>query len=202
MRSTWVRGTVLVSAGMLIGALAGCGGRDVVPPTSAQAPANAPAAPPPANGRAAQPLDIPVEVAHLKEVVPSQSHAMMDVGFHWTNLWFAAQKRNWPLAQFFFDESRQHIQWTIRIRPIRKDADGKDVDLKGIFDGIDTSSLAAVKDAIALKDLAKFTAAYKTMLESCYACHKASSKPYLRPMVPTAPASTLINFDPNATWPQ
>ena len=46
------------------------------------------------------------------------------------------------------------------------------------------------------------TAAYKTMLESCYACHKASSKPYLRPMVPTAPASTLINFDPNATWPQ
>jgi len=91
---------------------------------------------------------------------------------------------------------------TIRIRPIRKDADGKDVDLKGIFDGIDTSSLEAVKQAIAGKDLPKFTAAYKTMLESCYACHKASSKPYLRPMVPTAPASTLINFDPNASWPQ
>ena len=193
-RSIWVRGTVLVSAGMMIGALvAGRGAPGVVPSAAAQAPAN---------GRAAQPLEIPVEVAHLKDVVPSQSHAMMDVGFHWTNLWFAAQKRNWPLAQFFFDESRQHIQWTIRIRPIRKDADGKDVDLKGIFDGIETSSLAAVKDAIAQKDLTRFTAAYKTMLESCYACHKASSKPYLRPMVPTAPASTLINFDPNATWPQ
>jgi hypothetical protein len=180
---------------MMIGALVACkGARDNAPPAAA--------APVAANGRAAQPLDVPAEVAHLKEVVPSQSHAMMDVAFHWTNLWFAAQKENWPLAQFYFDESRQHIQWTIRIRPIRKDADGKDVDLKSIFDGIETSSLAAVKDAIAQKDLARFTAAYKTMLESCYACHKASSKPYLRPMVPTVPASTLINFDPNATWPQ
>src|SRR5262245_52515626 len=115
-RSTWLRGTVLVSAGMVMGALlAGRGARDVVPSAFAQTPAN---------GRAAQPLDIPVEVAHLKDVVPSQSHAMMDVSYHWTNLWFAAQKRNWPLAQFFFDESRQHILWTIRIRPIRKDADG------------------------------------------------------------------------------
>jgi hypothetical protein len=189
-----MRGSGLVAAGMVIGALlAGRGARRIMPSASAQAPAN---------GRAAQPLDIPAEVAHLKDVVPSQSHAMMDVGFHWTNLWFAGQKRNWPLAQFYFDESRQHMQWTIRIRPIRKDADGKDVDLTGIFDGIDTSSLAAVKQAIAQKDLARFTAAYKTMLESCYSCHKASSKPYLRPMVPTAPASTLINFDPNATWPQ
>jgi hypothetical protein len=194
-RLTWMRGALLVSAGVIVGVLlAGRAVRDVMPAASAQAPAA---------GRAAQPpLDIPVDVAHLKDVVPSQSHAMMDVSFHWTNLWFAAQKRNWPLAQFYFDESRQHIQWTIRIRPIRKDADGKDVDLKGIFDGIDTSSLDAVKQAIARKDLPTFTAAYKTMLESCYSCHKASSKPYLRPMVPTAPASTAINFDPNATWPQ
>ena len=115
---------------MVLGAmLTGCGRRDVAPSAAAQAPTN---------GRATPPLDIPSDVAHLKEVVPSQSHAMMDVAYHWTNLWFAAQKRNWPLAQFYFDESRQHIQWTIRIRPIRKDADGKDVDLKAIFDGIDT----------------------------------------------------------------
>jgi hypothetical protein len=193
-RSTWVLGTVLVLAGMVAGALlAERGRRDIAPSATAQAPTTS---------RATQPLDIPTDVAHLKDVVPSQSHAMMDVAYHWTNLWFAAQKRNWPLAQFFFDESRQHIQWTIRIRPIRKDADGKEVDLKAIFDGIDTSSLAAVKQTIAEKNLLKFTAAYKTMLESCYACHKASSKPYLRPMVPSAPASTLVNFDPDAKWPQ
>src|SRR3954447_5915733 len=68
------------------------------------------------------------DVERLKTLVPSQSHAMMDVAFHWTNLWFAGQQGNWPLARFYFDEARQHIQWTIRIRPIRKDPDNRDVD--------------------------------------------------------------------------
>jgi len=127
---------------------------------------------------------------------------MSDVGYHWANLWFAAEKKNWPLAQFYFNESRQHMLWTIRIRPIRKDADGKDVDLKGIFDGIDTSSLAAVKQAIAQKDLARFTAAYKTMLESCYSCHKSVGRPYLRPMIPNEHVQSALTMDPGATWPQ
>src|SRR5262245_57274200 len=92
------------------------------------------------------------EVERLKKLVPSQSHAMADVGYHWTNLWFAAEQRNWPLAEFYFNESRSHIQWTIFIRPIRKDAENRDVDLKAIFDALDVSSFASVKFAIAQKD--------------------------------------------------
>jgi len=34
------------------------------------------------------------------------------------------------------------------------------------------------------------------------ACHKASGTPYLRPMIPTAAAQSIINFDRAATWPQ
>lgn len=142
------------------------------------------------------------EILRLRELVPSQSHAMADVGYHWANLWFAAQQKNWPLATFYFDETRSHILWTIRIRPIRKDDAGQPVDLKSIFDGIDSSSFAGVKDAIAQRDLAKFTAAYKVGLESCYACHKASSKPYLRPAIPQAPPQPIINFSADAPWPQ
>src|SRR5262249_24762824 len=67
------------------------------------------------------------DVARLKANAPSQSHTMSDVGYHWTNLWFACEKKNWPLATFYFDETRQHILWTIRLRPVRKGADGKDV---------------------------------------------------------------------------
>src|SRR5438477_9296336 len=86
---------------------------------------------------------LPAEVAQLKLLVPSNSHIMMDVQFHWTNLWWAGRKRNWPLALYFFNESRGHIQWLIRKSPmIRNNAEGKDVDISGIFDGIDTSSLA------------------------------------------------------------
>jgi len=137
------------------------------------------------------------DVERLKTLVPSQSHAMMDVAFHWTNLWFAGQQGNWPLARFYFDEARQHIQWTIRIRPIRKDPDNRDVDLQAIFDAVDASTFAAVKIAIEQKNGVQFATAYKASLDGCYSCHKSSGKPFLRPIVPTAPAQTIIDFNPD-----
>ena len=148
------------------------------------------------------PAQFEADLTQLKNVVPSQSHAMSDVGYHWTNLWFAGQKKNWPLAQFFFDESRQHMLWAIRIRPIRKAPDGAAVDLNSIFQAIDTSALTPVKTAIEQKDSAQFAASYKQALESCYACHKTSGKPYLRPMVPQTPSQSIINFEPDPGSPQ
>ena len=138
------------------------------------------------------------DLERLKTLVPSQSHSMADVGFHWTNLWFAGEQKNWPLAQFYFDEARQHIQWTIKIRPIRKDPDGRDVDLPAIFQAVDSSTFAAVKIAIERQDSAQFESAYRKALDGCYSCHKSSGKPYLRPIVPTAPAQTIIDFSPDA----
>jgi hypothetical protein len=32
--------------------------------------------------------------------------------------------------------------------------------------------------------------------------HKAAGLPHLRPAIPTAPSTTMINFDPKAQWPQ
>jgi hypothetical protein len=155
-----------------------------------------------AQGGTAVPSRLDADINQLKGTVPSQSHAMADVAYHWNNLWFAAQKQNWPLAQFYFDESRSHMLWTIRIRPVRKAPDGQPVDLNSIFESIDTSTLTPVKTAIEQKDLARFTAAYKQALESCYSCHKASGKPYLRPIVPQSPMQSIINFDPDAAWPK
>ena len=133
---------------------------------------------------------------------PSQAHTMMDVGYQASNMWFAAQKKNWPLARFYFNETRQHIQWTVRVRPERKDADGKPVDLKAIFEAIDSSALAAVKSSIEKKDAKEFDSSYRHLLEACYSCHKASSMPFLRPMIPAGPAQSIINTDPDATWPE
>jgi hypothetical protein len=145
---------------------------------------------------------VAADVAQLKAIQPSNSHIMMDVQFHWTNLWFAAQKKDWAFAQYQFNEMRGHIQWLMRKSPIIRGQDGMDVDVKSIFDAIDTSSLADVKAAIEKKDGVRFVATYKTMIESCYSCHKAVGRTYLRPMIPTAQAMTTINLDPNATWPQ
>jgi hypothetical protein len=147
--------------------------------------------------------EVPQEIAALRQLIPTNSTIMMDVQWHWTNLWWAARRRNWPLAQYYFNEARGHIQQLVRKNPtIRNQQDGVDVELQGIFDAIDTSSLAMVKAAIEKKDGVEFEKTYKVMIESCYACHKSIGRPYLRPQIPTAQVQTIVNMDPNASWPQ
>lgn len=191
-----VRGLLLLACGTLLGiAVDRIGYVGAIAPTVAAQQARVAAPPPTLESVAA-------DVAQLKAIQPSNSHIMMDVQFHWTNLWFAAQKKDWAFAQYQFNEMRGHIQWLMRKSPIIRGQDGMDVDVKSIFDAIDTSSLADVKAAIEKKDGVRFVATYKTMIESCYSCHKAVGRTYLRPMIPTAQAMTTINLDPNATWPQ
>jgi len=136
------------------------------------------------------------EVDRLKSLTPSQSHAMADVGYHFANCWFAAQKQNWPLAQFNWEETRSHLRWAVRIIPVRKDPNGNAIRLEKILAPIEKTSLQQVGDAIKAKDGEKFTQAYKQMLDSCYACHLATGKPYLRLRIPEQPAAPIINYEP------
>ncbi len=159
--------------------------------------AGAPAGPP----KQMTPAEMQAEIERLKTLVPSYSHPMQDVAINWASLWFAAQKKNWPLARYFYNEARSHIAWTVRINPNDK-VNGEIVDLKSIYDAIDTSSLMMVRDAIEKQNSTQFVAAYKTMLESCYSCHKAAGKPMIKPQIPTAAVLTIVNTDPAATWPQ
>jgi hypothetical protein len=141
------------------------------------------------------------ELEQLKGKVPDQSHAMKDVGYHFANLWFAGQKRNWPLAKFYLDETRSHLKWAVRIIPIRKTKAGE-VDLRGILDAVDNTMLSEIQIAIEKQDGKKFGDTYKQTIEGCYSCHKASEKAYLRPQIPEEPEARIINFDPEAKWPE
>lgn len=138
----------------------------------------------------------------IKGKTPSQSHAMMDVDYHYTNLWFAAKAENWPLAEFYWKEALSHLRWAVRIIPVRKDSAGQEVKLQDILQSIEQSPFMQVGKTIKEKDLKNFEITYRYMLGGCYSCHKASDKPYLRPQVPERPATTIINFDPNTIWPR
>jgi hypothetical protein len=142
------------------------------------------------------------EVTRLKGVVPSASVAMADVGFHFANLWFAGERENWALANYYFSEARNHVRWLVRITPTPKGPDGNLVDLQGIFEGIDTSAFKDVKDAIDAKSRTRFEGAYRQALEACYSCHKSVGRPYLRPQIPQGVPQPIINLDPEAGWPQ
>jgi glucose/arabinose dehydrogenase len=128
------------------------------------------------------------------QLLPDQAHAMMDVGYHFANLWFAADKGNWPLAGYYLETTRSHLKWAVRLQPVRKTKAGIDVDLNGILQAVDNTMLAEVNKAIENKDIAGFKTAYGRTTEGCYACHTAAEKPFLRVQVPTAPPATIINF--------
>jgi hypothetical protein len=145
---------------------------------------------------------IQTDVQQLKDKAADQAHAMVSVAYHFNNMWFAAEAKNWPLAEFYWGETRSHLRWAVRIIPVRKDKAGYEIKLAEILDAMENTPLKQLQEAIAQKDHEKFVAAYKFSLETCYACHKASDKLYLRPQIPDRPAEPTINFDPKADWPK
>src|SRR5437773_8883591 len=134
------------------------------------------------------------EVARLKGMVTDQSHVMADVSNHYCNLWFAGQAENWPLAQFYCDETRSHLKWAVRVIPVRKDREGREVDLRAILDALEQTTLKDLDLAVKSKEKEKFSAAYKAQLENCMACHRATSKEYIRLHVPERADAGMVDF--------
>jgi len=160
----------------------------------------------PALAQAAKPTPdltaLAAEIETIKGKLPDQSHAMQDVSYHFSNLWFAGQHGHWGLANFYWAETGSHLRWAVRIIPKRKDAAGREVDLDAILKSIENTVLKQLGEAIAAKDPPEFEKAYRLTLEGCYACHKAADKPFIRPQIPTQPETPIVNFDPLADWPK
>jgi hypothetical protein len=195
-RARLIRAALLLGLGVLIGL--------VISERQGPAPLileNA-AAQQPADKSPVDPSSLKADVEVLKQKATDQAHVMVSVAYHFNNLWFAGQHGNWPLAQFYWNEVRSHLRWAVRVIPVRKDNQGQDILLEDILAAFESSPLAQLQDAITAQDQNKFVAAYKFSLETCYACHKAADKPYLRPQIPTQAAEPTINFDPEATWPR
>jgi hypothetical protein len=131
----------------------------------------------------------------LKGLVPSQSHAMMDVAYHFTNLWFAGEHANWPLAQFYFNESRSHIRWAIRIVPVRRTSAGE-LKLEEVFTAFDASLLGAIQKEITARNRKGFKIAYQQAVGGCNGCHAAAEKPFLHVKIPDQPEARIIDFNP------
>jgi hypothetical protein len=141
------------------------------------------------------------EVERLKGIVPDQAHAMKDVDYHFTNLWFAGRSANWPLADFYWKETVSHMKWAVRIIPVRKDNAGREVKLEEILQAIEMTPAMQMATVIEQQNQEKFEPTYRALLEGCYSCHKAADKPFLRPKIPDRSTTSIMNFDPQATWP-
>ena len=152
-----------------------------------------------AQGVVKQPVDVPAEIAGLKNKEADQAHAMVDVAYHFGNLWFAGQKKNWPLAEFYLGETKSHLRWAVRIKPLRQDAEKREIKLTDILTSLENAPLKDLQSAIGAKDSDRFEKTYRAMLDGCYACHKASAKAMLHPTIPSRPPEAMMQFEPEET---
>jgi hypothetical protein len=138
------------------------------------------------------PEELAERIAALENLaVRTQSHVMMDVEYQFSNLWFAAAKGQWDLAGFYLRESRSHLAWTVRMRPVRNVRGGGTVDLRPFEDSIG-AGFALIESKIGEQDPEGFRTAYTQTLSQCHACHTASGLGYLEPHVPERPPSTMM----------
>ena len=141
------------------------------------------------------------ELAALREqvealsniAVRTQSHVMVDVEYHFANLWYAGHSEQWELASFYLRETDSHLRWTVRIRPVRSiRGTGGTVDLQPFQELIEQSGLSRLESAIEDQNIGEFEDAYTSTMTECYACHQAAGFGYLQPHLPEMPLSPLM----------
>jgi hypothetical protein len=138
------------------------------------------------------------ELDQLRGRLPDHSHVMKDVGYHFTNLWFAAKAKNWPLAKFYLDEpDRTCGGLCVSSRCARR---AVVISTSASF-STDWTALSDLQKAVENQDARGFPELYRRSLVGCYSCHQAAEKPYLRPRIPEQPEVRILTFDPNATGP-
>lgn len=142
-------------------------------------------------------MALKAEVDQLRALLPTQAHTMVDVEHQFANLWFAAHEKNWPLATFYLNETRNRVAWTLRIRPVRKLANGADIALAPLVQSFEEAGLKPLRAAVEKQDRKAFEAAYRTTLGLCHGCHVAVEKPALEPEVPEKPGALLIRMKPH-----
>jgi hypothetical protein len=129
----------------------------------------------------------------IRGALPAQAVAMTVVEYNYSNLWFAAHAKNWPLAKFLLSETRARLRWALRITPERRVSTGT-LALQPFLDTFEQGPYATLEQALEKEDVVAFEAAYEKGLGACTSCHTASEKPYLRFKTPEAPASPLLDF--------
>jgi hypothetical protein len=117
-------------------------GLDRLPPTTAQAQAVAA----PAAVQKVQVEQLQAEVKKLNELIPDQAAVMSHLSYHFANLWFAAKDEHWDLADFYLSETRSNLRWAARVKPKRKDLEGKEtVDIVAIAQAMDNGPFTDLK---------------------------------------------------------
>jgi hypothetical protein len=158
------------------------------------APLSPPAAPAPAAPAVAPAPAAPVTPAARdvpKSYVPGLEQFMNVILIEHNKLWFAAQARNWPLAEYELGEIKEVMGDVQDQVPVFKN-----LPLAEMLDAVITKEIVDLETAIGAKDFKKFSASYDKLNGACNACHEATENKFIVIQRPTTPAFTNQDYRP------
>lgn len=134
------------------------------------------------SGASATGTALELRLKNLESAVPSPGLFMSAVQLHFAKLYFAAEARNWDLARFERGEILENLEVVATLVP-----EERGVGIAGMIDAFKNTQLAALKEAIDLKDRALFREAYRDSIVMCNSCHQATGRPFIQITTPTDP---------------
>jgi hypothetical protein len=127
-----------------------------------------------------------------KAYVPGLEQFMNLILIEHNKLWFAAEARNWALAEYQLGE----------IKEIMGDAQDfvptfKNLPLADMLDAVITKEIVVLEKSIEAKDYKTFTAGYDRLTQACNACHQATENGFIVIKRPAQPAFTNQDYRPS-----
>jgi hypothetical protein len=114
----------------------------------------------------------------LAVMQPGMDRLMAEVGARTHRLYYAAQARNWRLAEYFYRSIVKQLRLCATSRP------KYELEMSAYLD----NDCVPVRDAIKAGDSVAFAAAYAHMVDRANALHGVFGKPWIRWVTPaTAP---------------
>jgi hypothetical protein len=110
--------------------------------------------------------------------------AMVEVGYRYTEMYFASIEGNWDYALYTGEKMAWAIQNGYERRPARR-ANAEQMFFKEAY--------PQVLDAIRKKDAALFKQRVDALRHACNACHGAERVPFIKVGLPTAKQMPLVN---------
>ena len=125
------------------------------------------------------------KVEKLVGLMPGAANLMIEMGFRYQNLYWAAKQGKWAFAEYQVEEMESLVKTLMITRPKR--AKTADVFLKTGF--------KHVEPALKARDLARFEAGFEKMRQACMTCHQQNEHAFITLPLPKRAFSPVLNMD-------
>lgn len=134
----------------------------------------------------------------VQRYVPGLGEIMTATQMRHAKLWLAAQRGNWPLAQYEIDELEEGFDDAMEFHPTHKSSP---LSIKDLIPQMTSGPVAALRSAVDEGNSEAFTKAFDVLTVACNSCHQATNFGFNVVTRPSANLFTNQDFAPPPNEP-